>query len=98
MTIQTIPITAIPSQTFDVQLGSQNCTISLYQKSTGLYFDMVVDQVPAVQTVLCLNLVNLVREAYYGFMGQIAIVDVVSDSDPDYTGLGTQFLLVYQSP
>lgn len=97
MTIQVIPINSVAAQTFTVQLGNQNCDISIYQKNTGLFFDMVVNDTPCVNSVICLNLVGLVREAYYGFIGQLAFVDTKGTSDPYYTGLGSRYLLVYQS-
>ena len=97
MTIQTIPISTIAAQTFTIQLGDQNCEISLYQKSTGLYFDLILNNVPIVQTMLCLNLVGLVREQYLGFIGQLAFFDTQGTNDPEYTGLGTRYLLVYAS-
>ena len=37
MTIQFIPISAVPAQTFTIQLNSQNCMINIYQKNTGLF-------------------------------------------------------------
>jgi len=97
MTIQIVPITSVAAQTFTIQLGGQNCAITLYQKSNGLYFDMTVNNSTCVNTVLCLNLVGLVREAYYGFGGQLAFVDTQGTSDPYYTGLGSRYLLVYES-
>lgn len=97
MTIQFIPISPSPSQTFTIQLGTQNCRINLNQKSTGLFFDLFIDESPVVQSMICLNLVGLVRESYLGFVGQLAFVDVQGNSDPYYTGFGTQFLLVYES-
>jgi len=95
--IETIPITAVPAQTFTIQLGTQSCLINLYQKNTGLFFDMTVNNTPCVNSVICLNLVGLVREAYYGFTGQLAFVDTQGTSDPTYDGLGTRYQLVYVS-
>jgi len=97
MTTQFIPISAVASQTFTIQLGTQNCTIVLNQKNTGLFFDLFVDQSPIVQSMLCLNLVGLVREEYLGFIGQLAFIDTKGTSDPYYTGLGSQYQLIYQS-
>jgi hypothetical protein len=97
MTIQTIPIGAVPAQTFTIQLNSQNCTINLYQKSTGLYFDLALNGTTIVQTMICLNLVGLVREAYLGFNGQLAFFDTQGTSDPTYDGLGSRYQLVYVS-
>ena len=93
---QIIPITNVPSQSFSVQLGSQNCSINIYQKSTGLYFDLFINNVNIVQTMLCLNLVGLVRESYQGFTGQLFFFDTKGTSDPSYQGLGTRYLLVYK--
>ena len=91
-----IPIDSIPSQTFQVQLGNQNCSINIYQKSTGLYFDLIVNNNQCVKTMICLNLVGLVREAYQGLVGQLFFFDTQGTSDPTYDGLGTRFLLIYK--
>jgi hypothetical protein len=97
MTIQFIPISAVPAQTFTIQLNSQNCMINIYQKNTGLFFDLEIDNNPCVTSVLCLNLVGLVRESYYGFTGQLAFFDTQGTSDPTYDGLGSRYQLIYQS-
>lgn len=96
-TYQTIPLTKVGSQSFTVLLGSQQCAINIYQLSTGLYCDIVAGQTTIVNTMLCLNLVGLVREAYLGFTGQLFFFDTQGTSDPDYSGLGTRYQLVYQS-
>lgn len=93
---QIIPITNVPSQSFSVQLGSQNCSINIYQKNTGLYFDLFINNFNIVQTMICLNLVGLVRESYQGFTGQLFFFDTKGTSDPSYQGLGTRYLLVYK--
>jgi hypothetical protein len=92
-----IPIDPVPSQTFQVQLGNQSCSINLYQKNTGLYFDLTVNNNQCVQTMLCLNLVGLVREAYQGFTGQLFFFDTQGTNEPYYTGFGSRYLLLYQS-
>lgn len=97
MTIQIIPITNVPYQTFTIQLNNQNCAISIYQLTTGLFFDLAVDNNSIVNAMICLNLVGLIREAYLGFNGQLAFVDTQGTNDPEYSGLGTRYQLVYQS-
>ena len=97
MTIQTIPIVAVPYQSFTIQLNGQNCGINIYQLETGLYFDLTVNNQSIVNTMICLNLVGLVREEYLGFVGQLAFVDTKGNSDPTYDGLGTRYQLIYQS-
>lgn len=97
MTYQLIPLTQVASQSFTILLGQQQCAINIYQLSTGLYCDVVVDQVNIVTAMLCLNLVGLVRSAYLGFSGQLGFLDTQGSDNPDYSGLGTRFQLVYQS-
>jgi len=93
--MKTIPMQAVPSQTLSVLLGSQNCQISVYQKSTGLYLDLSISNIPVISTVLCRDRTKLVRLAYRGFIGDLAFVDTQGYSEPDYTGLGARFALVY---
>lgn len=97
MTIQIIPIVAVPSQSFTIQLNGQNCAINIYQLETGLYFDLAVNNQVIVTTMICLNLVGLIREEYLGFSGQLAFVDTQGTNDPTYDGLGTRYQLIYQS-
>lgn len=90
-----IPISAVPSQVMSVQLGGQSCQIKVYQKSTGVYCDLAVNNVPVVTAVLCLDRNKLVRHKYLGFVGDLAFVDTQGKSDPDYTGFGTRYQLIY---
>ena len=96
MTIQFIPISAVPAQTFTIQLNSQNCMINIYQKNTGLFFDLNLNGTQIVNSMICLNLVGLVRESYLGFTGQLFFFDTSGQTDPVYTGLNSKYLLVYQ--
>lgn len=93
---QTIPLSPVASQTFTIQLNTQNCLINVYQKSTGLYFDLTFNNTQIVSSMLCLNLVGLVREEYLGFNGQLFFFDTQGTNDPTYSELGTRYILVYQ--
>jgi len=95
MTVQIVTISAIPAQTFSVSLGGQQCTVSIYQKSIGLFMDLAVDGNQILTAMLCLDRVGLVRFAYLGFAGQLAFVDTAGYSDPYYTGLGSRYILTY---
>ena len=90
-----IPIDAVPNQTVQVTVAQQNCNITLRQQRTGVYFDLTVGGVPIVVGRICLDRVPLVRAAYTGFIGDFAIVDIQGLTDPQYTGLGSRYLLVY---
>lgn len=93
-----IPLQPVPSQTLSVVLSGQNCQISVYQKSTGLYLDLKVDDAPIVTTVLCHDRVRLVRSAYLGFAGDLAFEDTLGQADPQYDSLGSRFVLSYLEP
>lgn len=90
-----IPLRAVPSQSLSVVLAGQSCQINVYEKSTGLYLDLFVDHEPIVTTALCHDRVRIVRETYRGFVGDLSFLDTRGHADPEYTGLGTRYLLTY---
>jgi hypothetical protein len=93
--MQVIPVQAVPNQTFSILLANQSCQIAIYQKSTGLFFDLTVNNVPILIGEICQNLNTLVKAAYLGFVGNFWFADTQGSSDPVYTGLGSRFILEY---
>ncbi|WP_321945828.1 phage baseplate plug family protein [Paraburkholderia sp. J10-1] len=91
----TIPLAATPSQLLSVALAQQNCGLALYQKRTGLYLDLYVAGNLIMAGVLCRASVYLVRQAYLDFVGDLAFIDTAGSDDPQYTGLGSRWLLLY---
>jgi hypothetical protein len=99
--MQIIPALAIPSQTFNVSLGGQACTINLYQKGLvepALYLDLYVSSALIIGGVMCRNATAIVRDAYLGFIGDLAFYDTQGVTDPLYTGIGSRYILLYFSP
>ncbi len=94
---QSIQIKDTPSQTFDVQLAGQACTINVYQKSTGLYCDLLVSGAPVIGGVICQNLNRIVRDVYLGFEGDLVFNDTQGSDDPSYPGLGSRYQMLYLS-
>jgi hypothetical protein len=92
---QIIPLLATNSQTLSVRLGGQPCRIHVYQKSTGLYLDLYVADVLTLGGVACRNGVGIVRDAYFGFVGDLLFADTQGSSDPEASGLGTRWVLAY---
>lgn len=93
--MQLIPIQSKPSQVTSIVLANQNCQISLYSKSTGIFFDLIVNDVTILSTRIVRNAVPLVRQKYLGFVGDLVVIDTQGKSDPEYMGLGTRYLLYY---
>lgn len=91
----TIPIADRPAQSLKVSLGGQSCQIDIDQKSTGLFLSLYVNDAPIALGVACRIGARMVREAYRGFIGDLAFADTQGASDPSYPGLGTRFVLVY---
>ena len=96
--MQIIPTQALPSQTLQVQLGNQACTLSVFQFTYGLFATLLVGTAEIVVSAICQNGNRLVRDAYLGFAGDLAFVDTQGASDPVYTGLGSRWQLLYFAP
>lgn len=97
-----VPTQPVPSQSLQVQLNGQNCTLNIYTKQ-GLYTDVLVNNVLVVAGVIGENLNLIIRSAYLGFIGDLVWIDNEAPTptqgiDPVYTGLGTRFSLAYLFP
>lgn len=90
-----IPLAATPSQTLTVTLGNQSCAISVYQRRTGLYLDLSINGSAIATGLLCRDRVRLVRASYRPFIGDLAFIDTQGANDPDYSGLGSRYILVW---
>jgi hypothetical protein len=98
--VQIIPLQPLPNQTVTVNLANQACQIDIYQKRTGLFCNFWLNN-PAAPTIagrICLDRNLIVRDAYFGFSGDLAFVDQHGASDPTYDGIGTRYLLYYFTP
>lgn len=93
-----VPLQAVPNQTLTVLLGNQNCRINVYQRFFGLFLDLANGSTAITLGVLCERNNPLVRYSYLGFVGDLMFIDTQGTSDPDYTGLGSRFQLVYLAP
>lgn len=96
-----IPLQATPNQTLTVPLAGQSCGLNVIQRTSGLYIDVFLNGQPIILSVICQNKNRIVRDSYLGFPGDLAFfdtVDTVIGNDPDYTGLGSRFQLVYIEP
>lgn len=93
--MRVIPLQSQPSQTLTVNLGSQACRIDIYQRLTGLYCNLYVNDILVIGGVICENLNRIVRDAYLGFVGDLAFIDNQGSTDPVYTGFGAQYSFLY---
>lgn len=92
---QTVPLQPVPSQTLQIVLANQNCTINVYQSPAALFMDLLVNDSPVREGIIAQNLNRIVREAYLGFLGDFYFEDTQGSDEPTFTGLGSRFQLVY---
>lgn len=90
-----IQLSATPSQTLQTQVDNQPVVMNIYQKSRGLFADIVANGETVVTGVICLNAVPMIPTDYLGFAGNFIFIDTQGTNDPDYTGLGERFKLIY---
>ena len=93
-----IPLQPVASQSVTVLLNQQACLVNVYQKSTGMFTDLYVNNALIIGGVICQNLNVIVRDVYLGFSGDIVFYDSQGASDPYYTGLGSRWFLWYFLP
>ena len=97
MSIETINLQTSASQQFSANLGEQPCTIKVHQRDGDIYVDLYVDSEPVVLGVLARDRVGLTHHAYLPFKGELLFVDTLGSDDPQYTGLGDRWRLLYLS-
>ena len=90
-----IPLLAVPSQILNVSLANQAVQLAVYQKLSGLYMDVYVNNSLIIGGVICENINRIVRSVYLGFIGDLLFYDNQGSEDPVYTGLGNRFSLIY---
>lgn len=93
--MQEIPLQDAPSQVTKVVLDGQNCQLFIYQKDQGLFVDLNVDGEDVVTGIVARDMVPVMCREYDIFTGNLIFVDTQGIADPDYTGLGDRFALVY---
>lgn len=53
-----------------------------YENQNPIFLDLYVNDALIVGGVLCLNETRIVRDAYLGFIGDLAFIDAAGNSDP----------------
>lgn len=97
---QVVPLIATPNQVEVVPLDDNSVQLTVNQRANGLYIDVFMNGQPIALGVLCENRNRIVRNAYFGFPGDFFFDDSqaapgAEGADPDYTGLGGRFQLIY---
>ncbi|QNT78286.1 phage baseplate plug family protein [Entomobacter blattae] len=98
MTSLVINLSVLSHQSVQVSLGGQNVRLVIDTKQgAGTFMDIYKDGGPVILGMQCRNRTPLVQLAYLGFVGDLAFYDMQGAEDPDYTGFGHRFILVWDS-
>jgi hypothetical protein len=93
-----VPLLAVPAQVLSIDLNGQACNINVYQRTTGLFVDLGINDTLVIGGVIALDRIKIVRDVYLGFQGDLAFWDSHGTRDPDWAGLGTRYFLGYFFP
>lgn len=97
--MQFIPLSQIPSQTFNIVLSGQDCTISIYYRQNRLYLDLSVGTDIICQGAICANRVDIVQSNTLFFLGTLHFFDLDGDRSPQWeklhTGSDGRYVFVY---
>ena len=63
-----------------------------------LYCDLTVNGITIFTGRMCLNNKPIGNYPYLGFIGQLGFVDTQGNSDPDYPGIDSRFVMIYVLP
>jgi len=89
------PVLDSNGHTVMVNHAGPTTTMAL-QGYAALHCDVLLAGTPILSGRLVRNLIPWMLSAkYQGFVGDFAMVDTLSDTDPVWTGLGAQYQLVY---
>ena len=97
MSLLTIPLQAVPDQTVQVYLAGQNCTLRCYQRRYGYFVDLYLNNVPVRYGMEAHNLYKIIRDEYLGVVGNFYFYDTQGFSDPQYAGVGSRYVLLYDA-
>lgn len=94
-----IPLIATPAQQINTVLNNQDMTIAVYEKTdplygTNMYIDVAKDGVALITGQIVVINTPLVP-ANSGLAGNIYAIDLDGQDEPQTSGLGTRWLLIY---
>lgn len=87
----------LKSQAILFPIGDSQVGLTLVQRGDILYADVYLDGRCICQGVPCLNGNRIIHYKYLGFPGDLFFVDTLGNSDPNYSGIGSRYLLYHLS-
>lgn len=96
MSLQTVPLSAIPNQAFSLVLNDRNVSVRVRSINGQTYIDVTCEGVPICAGRACRDRVLLTpRAQYLGFPDlQLFFADLRGTSDPTWRDFGSRFVLL----
>lgn len=98
MTYVVIPVQATPNQTFSCLLDNVQAQISLSTTDDGVFADVVYGGVAVASGRLCLDRTDINPARYRGLPQFLGFADLQGQTDPQWQGFNTRYLLLYGNP
>ena len=106
--MNTIPLRSIANQTVQLVLGSQNCSLRVYTRQStaesmaavggmALFVDLAVNEQIVASGIIAREGTLLLRYPRLGFDGDLLFIDMQGDADPQWSGLGDRWRLLWLS-
>ena len=109
--LQPIPFqtlnTVVGNQNINLNIYAKNIQIPIvpsggiptippvYEEINLIFIDVYLNDVLVVGGIRCTNNTKIIRNSYFGVVGDFAFQDTQGSDDPQYTGLNSRWLLVY---
>lgn len=90
-----VPLQPLPAQVLYTMLNNQLTKLRVYQKPTAIFMDVYVNDALIIGGVICQDRNRIVRSKYLGYVGDLEFFDTRGNSDPEWEGLGSRFVLGY---
>lgn len=81
------PSQTIPGQNELISMTASSPADPTYENVNPVFLDLYVSDVLVIGGVICHNGVRIVRDAYLGFVGDLAVIDTTGTLDPHGTPL-----------
>ncbi|MFT9064570.1 MAG: hypothetical protein ABF430_12270 [Acetobacter persici] len=92
-----IPLSAVAYQSLKLTLSGRAVQLDIQQRTNGLYATIWLDGTMILAGIVCQDRTWIVRRAYLGMPGDLVFIDQYGQNDPDYTGLGARYVLMYEA-
>lgn len=91
-----VPLSAVAYQSLKLNLSGQSVQLDIQQRTNGVYMSITLNGAAIIAGVLCQDRTWIVRKAYLGMPGDLMFIDQYGRNDPDYSGLGARYVLMYE--